>query len=108
MIGIQEIDADHQEIVEALEGLRLHLDDEAYAPVSKLQDLVALLTAQFRREEDLMRQAEYPQANGHSYRHAKTIAEIQDVAFRVQSSGQVDIADLRSIFKVLMEDIFAA
>lgn len=108
MIGVAEIDADHQEVVEALEALRQHLDDAAYDPVSKLQDLVDFLLAHFRREEDLMRKAEYPGAAGHAYHHAKTITEIQDVAVRVKSTGRVDIADLRSIFKVLMEDIFPA
>ncbi|WP_161973728.1 bacteriohemerythrin [Hwanghaeella grinnelliae] len=107
-IGIAQIDADHQDIVEALEALRQHLDDAAYDPVAKLQELVALLTAHFRREEDLMRQAEYPQADRHAYHHAKTIVEIQDVVSRVDSSGDVDIVDLRSLYKVLIDDIFPA
>jgi len=108
MIGVAEIDADHQEVVEALEALRQHLDNAAYHPVAKLQDLVDFLLAHFRREEDLMRKAEYPGAEAHAYHHAKTITEIQDVVGRVKSTRLVDIADLRSIFKVLIEDIFSA
>ncbi len=108
LVGIEEIDADHDEIVQALEALRLHLDDDGFPAVAKIHDVVAHLTGHFEREEYLMRQTAYPNADDHARHHHRALTEIWRVVAQVDANGAVGLAELRDLFRVLMDDIFPA
>ena len=108
MIGIEEIDADHQDIIGTLEEIRTNLGDDTFPAVGKVKDLVQLLADHFRREEELMRQADYPKAEMHAWHHEQTMVQIQRVIAQVEESGTVGLNALRDLYKLLMDDIFPA
>ena len=108
MVGVQEIDDDHQSVVDALEDVRRHLDDEAYSHVKKTREITQTLLSHFRREEDLMRHAEYPHTDAHCMHHDQTLGHIYRIVGNAELQKSVSLGDLRDLYRTLLDDIFSA
>jgi len=108
LVGIDEIDDDHQSVVDALEEVRVHLEDKAYSHVPKTREIVQTLLSHFRREEDLMRSADYPHTEAHCMHHDQTLGHIYRIVGNAELSEKVTLGDLRDLYRTLLDDIFSA
>jgi hemerythrin len=73
LIGIDELDADHKEIVRLINRLA---DPSEDSPVlQRLEDLAVHLQAHFEREERFLDRIHYPERAAHANEHAMELAE---------------------------------
>lgn len=75
--GIKDMDAAHKEFFENLTEL-LTLPDEQFA--AAFMQLVGKVEKDFREEEDLMEEIDYPGLPGHREQHAKVLGALHHIA----------------------------
>ena len=70
-VGVAELDADHQVLINLLNKLhyRLFAGDEPGEIANVLEDLAGYAEVHFAREESLMRRAGYPDSDRHAAQH---------------------------------------
>jgi|GEM_PF-784164 len=108
LIGHETIDAEHEEVVEALEVVRAHLENRSYEHFKKTREVCDLLQGHFRSEEKIMAAAEFPHLETHVVHHDQSLGHIYRILGNAQLAGTVSIADLRDIYRGLLNDIFVA
>lgn len=108
LVGVEEIDEDHQSVVDALEDVRRHLDDAQYEHVRKTREITQTVLAHFRREEELMRRVDYPHVDAHTLHHDQSLGHIYRIVGNTELAGEVKIGDLRDLYRTLLDDIFSA
>lgn len=102
-LGIEALDADHQELVRLLNQLleaqaetlaeggpghpRRGEDQPRQSQVAGLAALIQHLHAHFRREEDLMTAIDYPDLEAHRGEHAMQAAELMALCRELEDSG---------------------
>lgn len=79
-LGVPQMDAAHERFVEDL-GLLLTIRDEKFA--AEFVALVARVEADFREEEQLMEDLDYPGTRAHREQHARVLGALHHVVPRV-------------------------
>ncbi|GAB3550341.1 hypothetical protein GCM10027343_33220 [Noviherbaspirillum agri] len=79
-LGVPEMDQAHKDFLEKLATL-LTVSDEQFGPAFLAQ--VARMEHDFREEEDLMEELDYPGIAGHQEQHARILGTLHQVASRV-------------------------
>ncbi|RVU38959.1 hypothetical protein EOI86_06760 [Hwanghaeella grinnelliae] len=105
---MQEIDDDHQSVVDALEEVRIHLENSEYSHVKKTREITQTLLSHFRHEEDLMRHVDYPHTEAHCIHHDQTLGHIYRIVGNAELQETVTLGDLRDLYRTLLDDIFSA
>lgn len=75
-VGIDEIDAQHMQLVQLINGLHDHIvADDAMETMEKVLDRVIEYTAfHFKTEEGLMNKHGYPESDAHIEEHRKLVS----------------------------------
>jgi hemerythrin-like metal-binding protein len=89
-VGHAELDAEHKRLFELVN----HFDDVIQMELAGelgliLDDIVSSTVAHFRREEDLMKQAGFPQLAEHKDMHDELINQIKEVRITMKKGGHV-------------------
>lgn len=79
-LGVPEMDLAHKAFLEELSAL-LAVSDEQFGPAFLV--LVARIEGDFREEEELMEDLDYPGIAGHREQHARILGALHQVASRV-------------------------
>ena len=108
LVGLDELDEDHQSVVDALEDVRVHLEDRAYSHIKKTREITQTVLSHFRREEGLMMRADYPHTGAHCLNHDQTLGHIYRIVGNAELCEKVTIGDLRDLYRTLLDDIFSA
>ncbi len=90
-IGVEALDADHQELIDLLNALDAEVGRSAgHGAITRMLDnLIARTEAHFRHEEQLMDREHYPEAAHHKLVHQALMEEIR--AFRQDHMAGTDI-----------------
>jgi hemerythrin len=90
-VGVEELDSDHQELMEVLNQLDLEVRRAAgHEAISQtLDELISRAETHFRREEEIMAREEYPEAEHHAKIHQALTEEIQE--FRKEFGAGMEI-----------------
>lgn len=90
-VGAEELDSDHQELIELLNRLDGEVESSAgHDAIGRtLDELIARTETHFRREEEIMAQEDYPEAEHHGKIHQALAEEIQQ--FRSEFAGGMEI-----------------
>ena len=91
LIGIDELDADHKEIVRLIN--RLADPSEKTPVVQRLEDLAAHMRAHFEREEHFLERIHYPELTAHANEHIMEMAEFTLLKRDLIASGDVAMDD---------------
>lgn len=87
--GIPSVDAQHQELFRVVarlqEALNSGLDDPGLR--RQLDELLALLEAHFRDEEDLLHRQGYPDLLAHVQEHTTLLGELAHIKVRYEQSA---------------------
>jgi len=81
-IGVPKIDADHQEIVRLLNRMG-HLPEEPQREAEfreLIKELVEMLSAHFKFEEEYFSELEYEEADAHRSEHSRLLQELASTA----------------------------
>ncbi len=105
---VPEIDDEHKEIVEALDQVRQHIDEGQEANLAKTREVGNSLVSHFRSEERLMQDYHYLHLPQHIIHHDQSLGMIYRILGNCENLGRVEIEDLRSLYRVLIDDIFSA
>jgi hemerythrin-like metal-binding protein len=91
MVGIAEIDAQHQAIATMLNRLNdsLRNSEPQEGLVQQLEGVVASVATHFETEEDLMAQSDYPDAQSHMIQHKRLLAEVEHLKLRFLEGGEL-------------------
>jgi hemerythrin-like metal-binding protein len=108
IIGLDAIDDEHEEVVECLDFVRLHIEEGSASNLRKTREACQLLLAHFKSEERLMQSHSYPHLAHHVVHHDQTLGAIYRILGNCEHIQAVGIEDLRELFRVLIDDIFSA
>jgi len=80
-IGIEEVDFEHQELIELINELYVEAkkEDSNTAVMACLGEIYAKISAHFALEEKVMRELKYDQYEGHKEDHEKLLDDIMDI-----------------------------
>ena len=97
LIGIDELDADHKEIVRLINRLADPSDESSV--LQRLENLAAQLKAHFKREERFLDHIHFPDRTAHANEHTLELAEFTLMKRELKESGDVamDKANLEAI-----------
>jgi hemerythrin-like metal-binding protein len=97
LIGIDELDADHKEIVRLIN--RLADPSEKIPVLQRLENLAAHMRAHFEREERFLDRIQYPERTAHANEHIMEMAEFTLLKRDLIASGAaaMDAASLEGI-----------
>ncbi|MBS1209630.1 MAG: bacteriohemerythrin [Proteobacteria bacterium] len=87
--GDPRIDADHKHLIDLVNALYDAMKSGKGNDVLKktLDELIQYTSSHFRREELLMQQIRYPDADSHKAEHVKLVAEVLDLQSRFESGA---------------------
>lgn len=90
-VGIEELDADHQELIGVLNRLDLEVGHAAgHDTISQILDeFISRVNTHFLREEKIMLREEYPEADHHAKVHRALADELQE--FRTEFLAGMEI-----------------
>ena len=88
-VGVEVLDRDHRHLVDMVNTLfdGIQAGEGQAAVGSILDDLVAYTVEHFRREEDLMAHAGYPDAAAHKEAHARLCRQVLDIQAKYRSGA---------------------
>lgn len=93
MLGVEDIDADHKQKIEALNRVDFLIEQEAEPEVvaKALHDLMTGTVEHFAREEKLMRRTKYPALPAHAELHREFLERLGKLhAASFHGQGQMD------------------
>lgn len=76
VVNIRQIDAEHGEVVEALETVRRHIEEGGYENVRRTREVCTLLAEHFKSEERLMGRMAYPLLPQHIVHHDQCLGQV--------------------------------
>ena len=90
-VGVDELDSDHQELIELLNRLDADVGRAAGhdAIAQDLDELISRTERHFRREEEMMAREDYPDAEHHAQVHRALVEEVG--AFRKEFAAGMEI-----------------
>ncbi len=77
LLGIDDLDAEHQEMVRSIN--RLVDEDDSISVLQRAEDLMNLLRRHFSREEAFLRNIEYPDYHAHKNEHHMELIEMMEL-----------------------------
>ena len=91
-IGIPAVDAEHRELIAAINDLHRMLEKDAAsdAVTAALGDIYALIAAHFALEERYMRDTQYDGFRAHKDDHETLLEDLRDIMDRVDDEGDYD------------------
>ncbi|MDF1750428.1 MAG: hemerythrin family protein [Alphaproteobacteria bacterium] len=107
-INITDIDDDHIHIVAALDEVRQNMDNPEYRTIAKAREVATLLLKHFKDEERLMSDYKYPRLHQHMVHHDQALGNVFRILGACEMREEVNIEDLRDIFRIMIDDIFSA
>lgn len=99
LVGHGAIDETHREFVDLVNELRRCLPEDATRQLLRLKEHVL---SHFEKEEQLMRQFNYPSPDCHSDEHAKVVHAIDQVLQRLQT-GLLALSGVHRLAQALMD-----
>ena len=93
-VGVEEIDNDHKKLLGLINKLQTaahYSSDEAMID-SILNDLVDYTKYHFSKEEDMLKQSDYPHFNEHKLQHEEMIKKVSEFIeeYRIDDSRTID------------------
>ena len=89
IIGVPEIDADHQQLIEDAERLRtlVRRSSPWREIMAMIEAMAERCTAHFRREEAILERDRFPSHTDHRREHARIEDQIKDIRARLRGDG---------------------
>ena len=101
-LGVEEIDAEHREMIELINEAYGHLHDSEVTMGDFLGEIYAKIAAHFALEENLMREQRYDEYDAHKADHEKLLDVIRDLMDDFEDNEVVD----EEAFAVALRDWF--
>lgn len=91
-IGIEEVDFEHQELIELINELYVEAkgEDSAMAVMDCLEEIFAKISAHFALEEKVMRDLQYDQYEDHKEDHERLLDSIMDIMDEYMDNPALD------------------
>ena len=91
-IGIEEVDFEHQELIELINELYAESkkEDSALAVIDYLEEIFAKISAHFALEEKVMRDLQYDQYEDHKEDHELLLDDIMDIMDEYADNSRLD------------------
>lgn len=95
-VGIAEIDHEHRELIELINGLQKNLRarDDVDKILESLGEIYAQIAAHFALEERMMRKTRYPAYAEHKEDHETLMDDLRDIMDGVEDDGILDETQL--------------
>ena len=95
-VGIAEIDHEHRELIELINGLQkdLRARDDVDKILESLGEIYAQIAAHFALEEKMMRNTRYPAYAEHKEDHETLMDDLRDIMDGVEDDGILDETQL--------------
>ena len=100
MLGVPEIDNNHREFVQVVQGLQ-QASDAQLAPL--LPDLIAHLDAHFGFENRMMQETEFPPRDCHIDEHAAVLKSVHEVHALLQAEPERGAQVCRELLAALVQ-----
>ena len=91
-IGIEEVDFEHQELIELINDLysETKKEDSAMAVMDCLEEIFAKISAHFALEEKVMRDLQYDQYEDHKEDHEVLLDSIMNIMDEYANDNRLD------------------
>lgn len=95
-VGIEEVDHEHRELIELINGLHdvMQLGADQVQVVDLLGEIYAQIAAHFALEEKMMRETRYPGYAEHKEDHETLLDDLRDIMDEVEDDGRFDAVQL--------------
>ena len=95
-VGIEEVDSEHQELIEMINGLHdvMQVGADYVQVVELLGEIYAQIAAHFAHEEKIMRNAHYPLYEAHKEDHETLLDDLREIMDEVEADGTFDAVAL--------------
>ena len=95
-VGIEEVDSEHQELVEMINGLHdvMQVGADYVQVVELLGKIYSQIAAHFAHEEKIMRNAHYPLYEAHKEDHETLLDDLREIMDEVEADGSFDAVAL--------------
>ncbi len=96
IIGIDEVDREHQQLIELINGLHdvMQVGADYVQIVELLGQIYAQLASHFAHEESYMRQTHYPLLEEHKEDHETLLDDLREIMDEVEVDGTFDAIQL--------------
>lgn len=100
-VGIKSIDDDHRKLLSLINNLQtaIHYHTGDVFEKQALNELVDYTKYHFTREEDLLRQADYPDFDAHKAEHTRMINKVEDFLDAYNQRGHDALQDIADFLK---------
>ena len=107
-LGIPEIDAEHRELVELINGLHdvMRVGADYVQVVELLGEIYGRIAEHFTAEEELMQDLHFPGYAEHKEDHETLLEDLRDIMDEVEEDGSFDAAHLSSDLNRWFSDHF--
>lgn len=95
-VGIEEVDSDHKELVEMINGLHdvMQVGADYVQVVALLGEIYSQIAAHFAHEEMIMRNAGYALYEEHKEDHETLLDDLREIMDEVDADGSFDAVAL--------------
>jgi len=95
-VGIEEVDGEHKELIEMINGLHdvMQVGADYVQVVELLGEIYSQIAAHFAHEEKIMRNARYPLYEEHREDHETLLDDLREIMDEVEADGSFDAAAL--------------
>ena len=108
-IGIAEVDYEHRELIELINGLHdvMQVGADQVQVVDLLGEIYAQIASHFALEEKMMRESRYPYFEPHKDDHETLLDDLRDIMDEIEDDGSFDHARLSNDLNRWFGDHFA-
>ena len=95
-VGIDEVDREHEELIEMINGLHdvMQVGADYVQVVELLGEIYSQIAKHFAYEEKIMRYARYPRYEEHKEDHETLLDDLREIMDEVEADGSFDAAGL--------------
>ena len=95
-VGIEEVDSEHKELIEMINGLHdvMQVGADYVQVVELLGEIYTQIAAHFAHEEKIMRNAHYPLYEAHKEDHETLLDDLREIMDEVEADGSFDAVAL--------------
>ena len=108
-VGIEEVDHEHREMIELINGLHdvMQVGADQVQVVDLLGEIYAHIASHFALEEKMMRDTHYPDYEVHKEDHETLLDDLRDIMDEVEDDGTFDAMQLSNDLNLWFSDHFA-
>lgn len=108
-VGIEEVDHEHKELIELINGLHdiMQLGADQVQVVDLLGEIYAHIAAHFALEEKMMRETHYSGYAEHKEDHETLLDDLRDIMDEVEDDGRFDAVQLSNDLNRWFSDHFS-